>query len=97
MKEQNIQVVYVSYMDQYKKQYRISWAKQVLQKKKRARIMSSKKLLPCPFCGEKEKVKVYKTNRFYWVECDKCFCCGPIICKTRNGAIERWNKRKCIG
>ena len=55
------------------------------------------KLKPCPFCGEKPKLKehiLYKHN--YIVHCTNDFClvepCTKLYPKEKQ-AIEAWNRR----
>lgn len=46
----------------------------------------------CPFCGSLE-VSICRTNEAAcWVECDECGC-RRDCCRSRKGAISRWNNR----
>lgn len=58
-------------------------------------MMSKANLKPCPFCGEKEHVRIIKSGRkctLYWGICPKC---GAIsgAAGTEEGAAARWNTR----
>lgn len=56
-----------------------------------------KELIPCPFCGEKPKLKeniLWRQN--YFVRCTNDFClvepCTKLYPKKEQ-AIEAWNRR----
>lgn len=52
------------------------------------------KLLKCPFCGGKARLRKVIDNCF--VECGKCWAHGPNVLgceKTEEEAIEAWNRR----
>ena len=51
------------------------------------------KLLPCPFCGTTEGLKVHKGESvYYWVDCPLCFATGPVDLGW-SGAEVAWNER----
>lgn len=62
------------------------------------------KLLPCPFCGCKAKIKYDRVQwsmggpMRYWVACEARRCkINPYALydfETKEEAIEAWNKRK---
>ena len=50
----------------------------------------TKKLKPCPFCGEKAIIS--KSIGLYNIECDGCGC-GTGWYLTKKEAIDVWNQR----
>lgn len=70
--------------------------------------MTDSELLACPFCGH-HRVGVERVLRdgyqnwqddpdayAYYVTCAGCACEGPWA-KSRNGAVENWNRRAETG
>lgn len=51
-------------------------------------------LKECPFCGSKAYVGKEPMSSYWSVGCTKCFCSLERIFKTKEIAIEKWNKRK---
>lgn len=58
------------------------------------------KLLPCPFCGSEDDVKVFSRifngYKLYWIRCDNGNCpvhAETATFKTRDETIAAWNKR----
>ena len=55
-------------------------------------------LKPCPFCGEKENIKVVDTpignyaNLFFKVVCRACGA-SSVLDKDRETTIAAWNRR----
>jgi Lar family restriction alleviation protein len=52
----------------------------------------SEKLLPCPFCGGKAKLKTYYENIDHSIYCEDCSM-GCDEYKSNKEAIAAWNKR----
>ena len=52
--------------------------------------MTDQKLLPCPFCGGKARIKKYDNE--YDVICDIC-ACSTRVTETKADAIKFWNNR----
>lgn len=53
---------------------------------------------PCPYCGEKEYVKIMhilsrKLPMWFYIECDKCGWCGKSKLFLKR-AIRSWNRDK---
>lgn len=57
----------------------------------------TKRILPCPFCGEKEKLIPIVGAKQSWVSCRGCDTEGPP-CPTdddsRDQSIDLWNRRE---
>ena len=57
----------------------------------------NKKLMPCPFCGRIDSVKIdkYQCNGEWWhfAECEECMAHGPVG-KTEQDAADAWNERE---
>ena len=49
-------------------------------------------LLPCPFCGETEKLEPVSDGVTDWLVCRKCGCDGPVSRKVEQ-ARRAWNTR----
>ena len=59
----------------------------------------TKKLKPCPFCGEYEDIGIYyyhdSQGKYVKVECHNAFClCSTDKYETKEEAIKAWNKRQ---
>lgn len=54
--------------------------------------MPSKKLRPCPFCGEAKDVSVESLQPSWWIHCASCGGAGPM---RELGALaeKAWNRR----
>lgn len=53
-------------------------------------------LKPCPFCGGKAIILQTDTSyRYskYFATCNSCGAEMPRVCRTREEAIEVWNRR----
>ena len=54
--------------------------------------MSATELLPCPFCGGGEMaVEEFRPKMWWIVTCTGCL--AEIGGRTREQAVERWNRR----
>ena len=58
------------------------------------------KLLPCPFCGSEDDVKVFSRissgYKLYGIRCENRYClvnAETVTFKTKDKAIEAWNRR----
>ena len=61
-------------------------------------LIKDKRLLPCPFCGNKEpKIKHvkydYTSLKIYWVTCDICSATFDSPCDSIIDAVNMWNRR----
>ncbi len=61
-----------------------------------------KELKPCPFCGGKAKLKVYRNSqgeKEYFVYCTSIYPTECAVCPdttfyiSKDGAIDAWNRR----
>ncbi len=52
------------------------------------------KILPCPFCGEKEKISIIEHSFHCWlVLCSTCGAEGPTSRSIQEESVEKWNSR----
>lgn len=60
-------------------------------------LQNLQQLKPCPFCGEKAVVlwrdSMDSQELLASVECVKCTAKTETNCKSREEAVEAWNKR----
>lgn len=50
--------------------------------------------VPCPWCGDTEKLVLERTETFAWrVHCKRCCADGPAS-QTSDEARDRWGQRK---
>jgi Lar family restriction alleviation protein len=54
---------------------------------------------PCPFDGTNDKLNVSHSRGRWFVECERCGACGPLVApgdrdeESANAAIAAWNAR----
>lgn len=53
----------------------------------------SKKIKPCPFCGEDEGKATYDLEQHKIIFCMNCGAVGPWA-ELLSDAVEAWNKRE---
>lgn len=54
--------------------------------------MTPTELLPCPFCGSADRLKIEADDVSAWVACAGCIAQGPMY-DERDDAIRFWNLR----
>ena len=56
------------------------------------RVTKQEELKACPFCGEKEEIRIAKAGDLFFGQCQKCHgSSGPRL--NRVGAANDWNRR----
>ena len=53
----------------------------------------TEELKPCPFHKEEQPAEIKNLSIAWWVKCSYCNTDGPK-CRSREEAIEAWNRRQ---